>query len=102
MHLRRWEYKPEPGWLMHLDSFPGLDEVVRRQLVYDILVHLQPFDWPPVIAERISQLRMVVDYVGKPPITSGQMEVCDRNMARLAGFAQIFWKVLGMGTEANW
>jgi L-fuconolactonase len=98
------EEEPDANWLLRADVLRGLGELARRGLPYDLL--LRPFHLPLVLrlAERVPELRMVIDHLAKPPIASGRVEGWAEDIAAAARLPQVFCKLSGMITEAgpNW
>ena len=52
----------------------GPDVVARRGLAYDLLVKGPQVEYVPHLAEKVPNLRMVVDHIAKPPIAAGVTE----------------------------
>jgi len=57
-------------WLMRADVLGGLRELARRDLPYDLLVRPRHLPLVPRVAERVPDLRMVIDHIGKPLIAA--------------------------------
>src|SRR5205085_7807475 len=55
----------------------------------------------PIIAEKIPELRMVIDHIAKPPIVARKMDGWDRDIERAAQIPQLCCKLSGMITEAD-
>ena len=92
-------------WLVRDDVIRGLCELARRGIPYDLL--LRPIHLPlvPLLAERVPDLRMVIDHIAKPLIASHIFDGWAEDMARAAQIPQVSCKISGMITEAdpeNW
>ena len=99
------ENDPQPDWLVREDVLRGLNELSQRNLPYDLLV--KPPHLPQVltVAERVPDLRMVVDHIAKPPIQDGTRDGWVRDLAEVARLPSVYCKLSGMITEAdhkNW
>lgn len=97
--------EPDANWLVREDVLRGLAELARRGLPYDLLLFPQHLPLVPQIAERIPELRMVIDHIAKPRIAAGQMDGWAQDMERAAAIPQVYAKLSGMITEAdhaNW
>jgi L-fuconolactonase len=63
---------------------------------------------PGILRSRLSLCgdfpgqRFVLDHLGKPPIRSGNIDSWAHGIARLAEFPNVFCKLSGLVTEANW
>jgi len=88
-------------WLVRDDVLRGLAELARRGLPYDLLLRPQHLTLVPRIAERVPDLRMVIDHIAKPPIAAQVMEPWARDIEAVAGLSQVYCKLSGMITEAH-
>ncbi len=89
-------------WLLRPDVLAGLTELARRELPYDLLLRPRHLPLVPQIAERVPGLRMVIDHIAKPRIAAQVMEPWARDMEEAAKLPQVYCKVSGMITEADW
>ncbi len=96
------EDEPDVDWLIREDVLRGLSELARLDIPYDLLVDPRHLHCMRVIAERVPGLRMVIDHIAKPPIAEGLRNGWARDMAEFAGNSQIYVKLSGMITEADW
>ncbi|MGH9719628.1 MAG: amidohydrolase family protein, partial [Bryobacteraceae bacterium] len=55
-------------WLLRDDVVQGLAELARRSLPFDLLLRPKHLALVPQLAERVPELRMVIDHIAKPPI----------------------------------
>ena len=99
------EDDPDDDWLVADQTIRGLREIAARDLAYDMLVKPRHMKHVPVVAERVPDLRMVIDHIAKPLIADGVMEPWASDMAEIANIPGAYCKVSGMVTEAdhaNW
>ena len=89
------------NWLVREDVIAGLQELARRNLPYDLLLLPEHLPLVPRAAERVPELRMVIDHIAKPKIAKGQMEGWAQGMERAAEIPQVYAKLSGMITEAD-
>jgi L-fuconolactonase len=80
----------------------GLGELSGADLTYDLLV--RPRELPAAVAAVRAQpgLRFVIDHIGKPPIHHGETAEWARGMAAVAALDNVYCKLSGMVTEADW
>ena len=52
--------------------------------------------------ERFPRQRFVLDHLAKPPIKSGDIDSWAQGISQLAAFPNVFCKLSGMVTEADW
>jgi L-fuconolactonase len=88
-------------WLMRADVLAGLAELARRGLPYDLLLRPQHLPLVPRIAERVPDLRMVIDHIAKPPIAAQAHEPWARDIEAASRLPQVYCKLSGMITEAD-
>ncbi|GAB7028640.1 amidohydrolase family protein [Streptomyces sp. NPDC021749] len=94
--------EPDPWWLTRPDVLCGLRAVADAGLVYDVLVLPHQLGAAVSAARRLPELTFVLDHLGKPPITSGQLEPWSHAVRDLASQPNTVCKLSGMVTEADW
>jgi L-fuconolactonase len=92
----------DPNWLLRPDVLAGFAELARRGLPYDLLLRPQHLPLVLRVADRASDLRMVIDHLAKPPIAAQVLEPWARDLEQAAALPQVYCKISGMITEANW
>ena len=96
------ESEPDDDWLIHPDVLRGLQRLSAYDLTYDLLVHTRHLKHAPTVAAACPELRLVVDHMAKPPIASGALTDWFTAMKPVAANPNIFCKLSGLVTEANW
>jgi L-fuconolactonase len=76
--------------------------VFERGLTYDVLVRSRELPAATAVARDFPAGRFVLDHVAKPPIASGFDSIWADRLAALAGCANVWCKISGLATEANW
>jgi len=89
-------------WLLRPDVIAALKELERRDIPYDLLLRPRHLPLVPVLADRVPNLRMVIDHIAKPLIAEHMMDPWARDIATASQIPQVFVKVSGMITEADW
>ncbi|TDD15707.1 amidohydrolase family protein [Nonomuraea diastatica] len=94
--------EPDPGWLTRADVRRGLAAVAAAGLAYDLLT--LPHQLPAAIdtVAAMPELTFVLDHLSKPPIASGELEPWRSRVLDLARHPNVFCKLSGMVTEADW
>jgi L-fuconolactonase len=92
----------DPCWLERPAVLAGLREVARRGLVYDLLIRPQQIDAALAAITRVPEGCYVVDHLAKPAIAAGAREPWVRGLAALAARSEVFAKLSGLVTEADW
>ena len=94
--------EPDERFLLQPDFLRGIAMLEEFDLAYDILIYPRHL---PVAAEfvaRFPRQRFVLDHLAKPPIKSGGLDSWARGIRELAAFENVFCKVSGLVTEADW
>ena len=94
--------EPDERFLLQPDFLRGIAMLEEFDLAYDILIYPRHL---PVAAEfvaRFPRQRFVLDHLAKPPIKSGALDPWSRGIRELAAFKNVFCKVSGLVTEADW
>ena len=92
----------DPAWVARKDVIRGIKAVGAAGLAYDLLPKQRelPACLPPVDANP--DMRFVIDHIAKPLIAEGEMEPWAAGLAELAKRPNVYCKLSGMVTEANW
>jgi len=94
--------EPDPNWLLRDDVRRGLRAVGDAGLAYDFLV--RPRELPAALrtAGDFPEMRFIIDHIAKPPIRSGDDRAWAAAMASAGGLGNVYCKLSGMITEADW
>jgi L-fuconolactonase len=96
------EAEPDERWMVRPEVLAGLRELERRGIPYDLLVLPRHLKYVPVVREHCPSLKLIVDHLAKPPIASGAFDEWARDLAAVAALPNVWCKLSGMITEANW
>jgi len=94
--------EPDDRFLLRQDFLLGVSLLQEFDLAYDILIYTRHLGVAAEFVERFPGLRFVLDHMGKPPIKTGQIEPWATGIRRLAAFPNVFCKMSGLVTEADW
>jgi L-fuconolactonase len=94
--------EPDSGWLLREDVSRGLRAVGDAGLAYDLLV--RPRELPAALrtAHAAPDMRFVIDHLAKPPIRDGVTEPWADLIRPFGELDNVWCKVSGMVTEADW
>jgi L-fuconolactonase len=91
------------------DDFLARGDVVRGigalgdfGLTYDILVYAHQLPTATSLVEKLPDQPFVVDHLAKPRIREGELEPWAAQMSELASHPNVWCKVSGLVTEADW
>jgi L-fuconolactonase len=94
--------EPDPNWLVRQDVVRGITAVAEAGLTYDILIHPPQHDAAIALADAVPGARFVLDHAGKPAIAADGYEPWAKFLTALAARPNVFCKLSGLVTEANW
>jgi L-fucono-1,5-lactonase len=89
-------------FLMQPDFLRGIAMLEEFNLTYDILIYARHL---PVAAEFVTQFerqRFVLNHLAKPDIRGRELATWSRGIRELAKFPNVYCKLSGLVTEADW
>jgi L-fuconolactonase len=89
-------------WLLRADVVQGLHELERRDIPYDLLLRPQHLKPAIELIDKLPSLKMVVDHIAKPLIAKRQMDAWAEDIERISKTPNVYVKLSGMITEAEW
>lgn len=92
----------DPDWVARPDVIAGVAAVGRAGLVYDLLSRERELPACLKLVAANPQMTFVMDHISKPRIAEGAMQPWQDLMAELAGYDNVWCKISGMVTEADW
>ena len=94
--------EPDAEWLLRPDVRRGIAAAGAAGLAYDLLV--RPRELPAALetVRALPSVRFVIDHIAKPPISVGQLEPWASLIRPFGTETNVWCKVSGMVTEADW
>ena len=92
----------DPDWVARKDVIRGIKAVGAADLAYDLLTKQRELPACLKAVDANPDTRFVVDHIAKPPIASGEIEPWAGRLEELAKRPNVFCKLSGMVTEADW
>ena len=89
-------------FLLQPDFLRGIAMLEEFNLAYDILIYARHLSVAAEFVARFPRQRFVLDHMAKPPIKSGAIDDWARGIRELASFPNVYCKVSGLVTEADW
>jgi len=80
----------------------GIRSLPQFGFTYDILIYTHQFPAAIELVAKFPDQPFVLDHLGKPPIKAKQVEPWAQHIRTLASHSNVFCKVSGMVTEADW
>ncbi len=96
------ESEPQDDWLAQPNVLGNLQRLAERGVAYDLLVHTRHLPYAQTVAGSCPNLRLVVDHLAKPPIARGEIDEWALGLRRLAEYPNVWCKLSGLVTEADW
>lgn len=89
-------------FMLREDFVRGIGTLAEFDLTYDLLLFPKHLPVACELVNRFSEQPFVLDHIAKPSIKTGQVSPWDADLRRLAAFPNVYCKVSGMVTEADW
>jgi len=96
------ESEPADDWLIQPSVLEGMRALAAYGVSYDLLVHTRHLKYAKILAESCTGLRFVIDHMAKPPIARNELGEWARAIKELAAYPNVWCKLSGLVTEANW
>lgn len=94
--------EPDDRFLLRQDFLRGITLLEEFDLAYDILIYTKHLPVAAEFVERFPKQRFVLDHLAKPAIKIHEVESWAAGIRRLAAFPNVFCKLSGLVTEADW
>jgi len=94
--------EPDDRFLLQPDFLRGISTLEEFDLAYDVLIYTKHLPMAAEFVQRFPRQRFVLDHLAKPPIKSGDIDFWAQGIRRLAEFPNLFCKLSGLVTEADW
>jgi L-fuconolactonase len=94
--------EPDDRFLLQPDFLRGISLLSEFDLAYDILIYPRHLGVASEFVRRFPRQRFVLDHLAKPEIKSGSIHSWKKGIAELAASPNVYCKLSGLVTEANW
>jgi L-fuconolactonase len=94
--------EPDPAFMRRPSFLNGLSKLAAFDLTFDLL--LFPIHLPTAVTlvRKFPQQRFVLGHIGKPGIAQKRFEPWQTHLKELADYENVWCKLSGMVTEADW
>lgn len=93
----------DPDWVVQSVVLESLKILEQHNMVYEVVAvfpnHLKHV---PTLAENAPSLKLVIDHLAKPPIKDKGMSPWSDQMRAAAQYPNVYAKVSGLNTAADW
>jgi L-fuconolactonase len=94
--------EPDDFYMLREDFNRGVALLRNLGLAYDVLIFERHLPQTIEFVDRHPSQIFVVDHIAKPRIKEGALSPWKENLVELARRGNVYCKVSGMATEANW
>lgn len=91
------------GALMLKPAFMhGISKLQQFGFTYDILIFPDQLQYVPALVQAFPDQKFVIDHIAKPNIKEQKTADWIKDIQALSGYENLYCKISGMVTEANW
>jgi L-fuconolactonase len=94
--------EPDDRFLLREDFLRGIGQLRGFGFTYDILIYPKQLPAALELVGRFPEQRFVVDHLAKPEIKAREIATWARYMRQIGQNRNVFCKLSGMVTEADW
>lgn len=89
-------------YMLRRGFMQGIGKLREFGYTYDILIYPDQLDYTLEFIKAFPDQPFIIDHLAKPNIKDGDIDTWKRAIQQIATFENVFCKVSGMVTEANW
>lgn len=89
-------------FLFRKEFIKGISKLSNYNFTYDILIYARQLPMAEAFVENFPNQKFVIDHLAKPEIRSNHFLDWKKNIEKLAEHPNVYCKLSGMVTEANW
>ncbi|MFM7130110.1 MAG: amidohydrolase family protein, partial [bacterium] len=94
--------EPDDDFLVRPEILRGLSQLEKHGIPFDVLIYVKHLRHVPTLARKMPDLKMVINHLAKPQIGKGELEAWRADFEACAEFENVWCKLSGMVTEADW
>ena len=94
--------EPDDDFIIRPEVLRGLKVLEKHRVPFDLLFFTKHLHHVTQLAKSLPELPMVIDHLAKPEIKLGKTENWIDNFRAAAKFPNVYCKLSGMVTEADW
>jgi L-fuconolactonase len=94
--------EPDDDFLIREDVLRGLKTLEKHGVPFDLLLYVKHLRHVPTLARALPDLPMVINHLAKPRIKEHSTADWLPGFVEAASFPNVFCKLSGMVTEADW
>jgi len=94
--------EPDDNFIVRSDIRRGLSCLERLGIPFDLLFYEQHLHHAATLGQAFPNLPLVIDHLAKPKIKNREVSDWEHNLHQAAQHSNIYCKLSGLVTEANW
>jgi L-fuconolactonase len=94
--------EPDDDFMLGSAFLKGIKALGKFDFTYDILVYPKHLSYVEKLVRKFGDQPFVIDHLAKPDIKKGGIDQWERNISRIATYPNVYCKLSGMITEADW
>lgn len=94
--------EPDDKFMLREDFLRGISLLERYNLTYDILIYPKHLPYATELVKMFPHQKFVLDHLAKPYIKDNVIEPWKSDIEALAANQNVYCKISGMVTEADW
>lgn len=92
----------DPAFMLTAEFRRGIAALKDFGYTYDMLIYPKHLAASLELVQQFPEQKFVIDHIAKPDIKNGSLNNWEKGMRALAGMPNVYCKISGMVTEANW
>lgn len=94
--------EPDDRFMMRKEFLDGIGYLGQHGFTYDILIYPRHLPVAVEFVRMFPEQKFVLDHLAKPPIKTGEIDTWAHGIRALAKCPNVWCKLSGMVTEADW
>jgi L-fuconolactonase len=94
--------EPQRDLMLQPAFMNGISLLEKYNFTYDILIFKDQLQYIPKFVSFFPDQPFVIDHIAKPDIKSGEVDQWKSDIKQAAQFENVYCKISGMVTEADW
>jgi L-fuconolactonase len=94
--------EPDNRFILGEHFCRGIKALAKHQFTYDILVYPKQLPAVEEFVQQFPEQPLIIDHLAKPGIKAGELDAWAAHMRRIAQSPNVYCKLSGMVTEADW
>ncbi len=94
--------EPDNDWIIRPAVIEGLRVFEKHGVPFDLLFYAKHLKHAPAVARAVPDATLVIDHLSKPRIKARELEPWATELRAAAAFPNVYCKLSGLVTEADW